>query len=145
MTRLPAAVEQHAACRGTPIKWWYPTDARGYAVVDAVPTDAAARCSTCPAFSECHAHALRHEPFGVWAGTSEQTRQQLRHSAGIHLDTRDIDTIAHRIASGGGGDVHVIAGELDVSLRTVYRYLERAGQPVTSSDDWRRQPRSRHP
>lgn len=64
------------------------------------PNDAAAAdmaraiCESCPVRSQCYDHALRHEEFGVWAGTSERQRRQLRKQLGIHLE--DIDEMRYR-------------------------------------------------
>lgn len=70
-TRRPA--------RAPPPRWWYPN--RG----EAPNPDALALCRDCPVHADCLAHALRHEKFGLWAGTSEKRRRRLRRAAGIRF------------------------------------------------------------
>ena len=53
------------------------------AVVSEVAVNA---CQTCPVASECYVHALRHEAYGYWAGTSERQRKTLRRAAGIRFE-----------------------------------------------------------
>jgi hypothetical protein len=40
-------------------------------------------CKGCPVKEACLEWALRHEQFGVWGGTSESERKQLRRRRGI--------------------------------------------------------------
>ena len=42
-------------------------------------------CSTCPVIAECLAHALDHEAWGVWGGTTPNERVRLRKQEGIDL------------------------------------------------------------
>ena len=41
-------------------------------------TEALAVCEPCPVRRECLAHALAHESFGVWGGTTPKERRELR-------------------------------------------------------------------
>lgn len=68
-----------AACKGTPPRWWFP--ARGER-----PERAALElCAICPVRPACLEHALLHEKFGLWAGTSEKARRRMRRVMGIRL------------------------------------------------------------
>jgi hypothetical protein len=40
-------------------------------------------CSRCPVEDECREHALKHEKYGYWGGTSEKQRKILRIQMGI--------------------------------------------------------------
>ncbi len=43
---------------------------------------ARAVCAGCPVFAECRAHTLAvREPYGMWAGLSEEDRDRLWHPA----------------------------------------------------------------
>jgi hypothetical protein len=133
--RLPWADD--AACTDTPLHWWFPGDD-----LQRVPLEAVDTCNRCPVRAECHDHALRHELYGVWAGTSERARKRLRRTLRIRLVTIDIDPAVERAADLlEHGTPPDIAGELGVSTRTAYRYLARAGVELTEPDDWRRRPR----
>lgn len=43
-------------------------------------------CQRCPVRDQCYMHALRHEDYGIWAGTSERERRKLRKAAGIRFE-----------------------------------------------------------
>lgn len=134
---------QAAACIGTPIDWWFPTEGPGRPVsgtqAQRIPPEAAERCSMCAVRQECLDHAIRNEAFGVWAGMSARQIQQLRKAAGVRLD--DSDQVAEERARRlheQGTPPQRIAEVLNVNLRTVYRLLARAGVQLTAEDDWRR-------
>lgn len=93
MRHEPGSWRDFAACRDTPIGWWFPTsgDSDGLPI----PPEAAERCAVCPVRSECLDHAIRHERFGVWAGMSMRAIKRLRQAAGIRIDERDPFAEAH--------------------------------------------------
>lgn len=93
-----------AACVDTPRHWWFPVDEHGRAIEDRVPLEARLRCDVCPVRVDCHAHALMHEPYGVWAATSEAQRRQLRRAAGIRLDSDG--RVADPVALARTTDLH---------------------------------------
>lgn len=130
-----------AACKGTPITWWFPTDNHGNARPDHVPAQAAARCDTCPVRRACARHAVTHEEWGVWAAMSEDDRRQLRNNADV--TRRNVNpTVPERartMAHAGQPADH-IATEVGITKRNAYRYLDEAGHG-TPPDDWRRTPR----
>lgn len=43
---------------------------------------AKAICATCPVRSECFDYALRNNEHGIWGGTTEQEREQIRRLTG---------------------------------------------------------------
>jgi len=64
--------QDHAACRGLDTELFFPL--RGELAATALAT-----CRKCPVQSECREHALSFaERFGIWGGTSERQRRQLR-------------------------------------------------------------------
>lgn len=74
-----------AACAGTPIEWWFPSDSNGQAMPNHVPAQAAERCAACPVRRQCARHALRHEEWGVFAEMSENERRRQRITLGINV------------------------------------------------------------
>lgn len=73
------------ACAGADTWLWFPTDWEGRALPGAVPEEAAQRCGRCPVRRQCREHAIHHEPYGVWAGMSEDQRRAARRNRGIRL------------------------------------------------------------
>lgn len=63
--------KRYGNCAGKQTNIWYPDNAAGLIAPRAI-------CEDCPVTSECLDHALRHEKYGVWAGTSERQREELR-------------------------------------------------------------------
>lgn len=68
----------HAACRGQGTGAWFP--ARGQD-----PRPAQAICAGCPVAEQCLRFGHR-EKFGIWGGTSEKGRRQLRRSTDVESD-----------------------------------------------------------
>jgi WhiB family redox-sensing transcriptional regulator len=72
---IPAWMD-HAECSGVDPDLFFP--GRGD---DVTLRKAKAVCSRCPVKDECLDHALAHgEKWGVWGGTSERERRQLRRA-----------------------------------------------------------------
>lgn len=46
----------------------------------------AAACRRCPVQADCYQHALHHERYGYWAGTTELDRKQIRQRLGIAVN-----------------------------------------------------------
>lgn len=67
---------QHAACRGTPLAWWFPGDKSGCSV----HPKAVERCASCPVRFPCLEDALsdRHFQEGTRAGFSTAALRRLR-------------------------------------------------------------------
>jgi len=71
---------QHAACKGTPTRWWYPN--RGD---DTRP--AKQLCQTCPVRTQCYETALQtpaRYDHGIWGGTSKKQRNPNRTAEPTH-------------------------------------------------------------
>lgn len=47
-------------------------------------------CQGCPALEECREHAIKHEEFGFWAGTTAKERKRIRKQMGIRLDRPEL-------------------------------------------------------
>ena len=67
----------NAACKGMSVEEFYPT--RG----EIISKELAALCETCPVKGDCLNHALKHEHYGFWAGTSEKQRIDIRKKLNI--------------------------------------------------------------
>ena len=48
--------------------------------------DARTICRKCPAVQTCGEWAVRHEEYGIWAGTTPTERSRIRTLAGIELE-----------------------------------------------------------
>lgn len=86
---------QRAACRDIEdpsIFWDYSTNRLSAEIHEL--------CDSCPVRSQCYMHALRHEDYGAWAGTTERERRRLRKAAGIKLEKPEGPIVDHK---GGGG------------------------------------------
>lgn len=96
------------------------------------PTEALARCITCPVAHECLATALVHESeeglrFGWWGGYSPKERELLAERIGLATQQGEIDlrrpAELARILRAQNRTIPSIAAELGCTERTVYRYL----------------------
>lgn len=66
-----------AACRTAPVELFITVgDERDDPFYP--PSDALVFCNNCQVRTECLAHALEHNEVGVWGGTTEYQRRQLR-------------------------------------------------------------------
>jgi len=70
--------QKNAVCRGMGDSiFFHPPDERDPERSERVER-AKAICETCPAITDCRAHALRvREPYGIWGGLSEHERAVL--------------------------------------------------------------------
>lgn len=75
----PLPVFADAACRYAAPEIFFP--------VSGPPRIAEARdiCARCPVRDACYEHALHHEEYGVWAGTTPRDRKRLRVALGIRF------------------------------------------------------------
>lgn len=81
--QLPGAWADRGACRGYPTEWWYP----GGALMSHRPAwlqkeDMAVAkricLELCPVRAECLVHAIKYREIGIWAGTSDAERRDVR-------------------------------------------------------------------
>lgn len=70
--------QDHAACTDHPDRSiFFPERGETTAAAKAV-------CATCPVKAECLDYAVRnHENYGIWGGTSERERRQLRRQRNL--------------------------------------------------------------
>jgi WhiB family redox-sensing transcriptional regulator len=68
-----------AACRGSPVDFVPPPPRPGR--TSAAEEEALAVCRLCPVVDECLAFALEHGETGVWGGTTEAQRREMRRAA----------------------------------------------------------------
>ena len=79
-----------AACRGLPIEFFYiEEDADPGSQLPENPT-VKRMCAGCPAREECLEHAIKHEDYGFWAGTTAKERKRIRKERGIWLDRPEL-------------------------------------------------------
>ena len=95
--------QDNALCRGRRDINFFPTPG------DKGSVDAAkALCKECPAKDPCFNHALYNEPYGFWAGMTEERRFRLRKKRGIPNPMRpDHDNIKRRSHQKTGDDVEI--------------------------------------
>lgn len=83
MTRTPApypAFDGSQNCAGTSTETWFNEEGKpGY---DALPIMQRI-CSDCAFIEPCLEYALHHTVYGVWAGTTENVRRQIRRRRNI--------------------------------------------------------------
>jgi hypothetical protein len=68
-----------AACRGADKSVFFPGPGESH-------EPARRYCAACVVFDACYQHALHHEKYGIWAGTSEHHRRKERERLGIVLN-----------------------------------------------------------
>lgn len=56
-------------------------------LVKEVTPEIASLCGACPVREECLKHAIEHEEYDIWAGTTPDERQVLRKKAGFPKPT----------------------------------------------------------
>ena len=85
--------------------------------------EAKAMCRRCPVRQVCLGHALRHESFGVWGGTTPSERDKIRGGrlVGTPEDARWADAIRDRARQGSL--LTEIARDTSVSVRTLERWF----------------------
>lgn len=60
-----------AACQGQNVDLWFPKTGESARVAKRI-------CFECPVRSDCLAHALKHEPVGVWGGFTDAERRRIK-------------------------------------------------------------------
>src|ERR1700727_1972045 len=91
------------ACRGRDPDIFYPQ--RGQANTLAVGI-----CAQCPVVAACLEWALHHERLGIWGGTSERQRKQIRRQRAIRIETPQ--TLVEPVCgTTGGAQAHYRNGE----------------------------------
>ena len=91
-------------------------------------------CAACPVIEQCLAHALLHEGYGVWGGTTAAERDRIRGFDLPHSpeDRRYADSIRERIDRGlPQEELAVTEG---IHSRTLNRWLLDNRQPKQSAD-----------
>lgn len=73
-----------AACTGIGTEVFYAPESAPHQV----PFETLARvCNPCPVKTECLNHAVKHEEFGYWGGTSERGIRMIRKEKRIRLES----------------------------------------------------------
>ena len=76
-TTIDFTWREEALCKGVSTELFFPS--RG----EIVSKELKQMCLDCPVNNECLDHALRHEHYGFWAGTSEEQRISIRRKLNI--------------------------------------------------------------
>jgi ABC-type lipopolysaccharide export system ATPase subunit len=87
-----------AACRGVDPELFFPAKGEDPSIVSVL------YCSRCPVTEDCLDHALRREREGVWAGTSDKQRRQIRRERRIRLEVMDLDPMPDPTSDHSEGD-----------------------------------------
>lgn len=77
---------KRANCREMDPELFYDPPGNQYRPAVKAKKEAIVACKACKVSDECYIHALRHETFGFWAGTTEADRRRLRKAAGIAVE-----------------------------------------------------------
>lgn len=133
---MPMPWVSRAACRGMDTALFFPTrggEVLGVAVV----------CEGCPVRPECLEHALEHEHFGVWGGTSEKQRLKLRAATQGRRRTNSLAQARYArvakiaraaIADGQSAEAAVFAADLGyatpAAARSAIRHARRQGYDI---------------
>jgi len=130
-----------AACRNLDPEIFFPVGTSGPALLQIA--EAKTVCRRCPVVSECLAWALAHEDAGVWGGTTEDERRDLRRRrAREHADPAprprpDPEPLVGRSRRGAraraqgiarlcdGASPRQVADETGVDERTAQRWAAR--------------------
>ena len=70
-----------AACAGEDTDLFFPDDKRNKGVI----AIAKSFCSDCPIKSDCLDHAIKNEEQGIWGGTTDDERRDLRLTGRISI------------------------------------------------------------
>lgn len=111
------------ACVGIPTDMFFPREG---AEVGRDAAAAKAICAGCPLIDPCRDWAVEHHEIGIWGGTTDKERAQLRGATVVDMSDRaqyraDIRRqVVHLTARGH--DAVSIAERLGVSTRTVVRH-----------------------
>jgi hypothetical protein len=66
-----------------PDRWYSLAELNGQPGIDSSIRELRQICAACPVQAECMAHALKHENWGIWAGTTPKERRQIRRQNNI--------------------------------------------------------------
>jgi WhiB family redox-sensing transcriptional regulator len=66
-----------------PDRWYSLAELNGQPGTDTTIRELRGICAACPVLAQCLEHALAHETWGIWAGTTPKERQRMRRQRGI--------------------------------------------------------------
>lgn len=81
----------NASCSGIDVNMFFMAEGSNGLTPEARPIRR--MCAACPCQSECLEWALRHEPFGFWAGTTERERRRIRQRTGVPFRGLSTDAV----------------------------------------------------
>lgn len=88
MTNTDVAPE-NGACKGQPVDWWFPmlSGLKKEELREMRKNAQRAKviCAGCMQREDCLQYSLKHEPWGIWGGLTEQERAVIRLEKGIFL------------------------------------------------------------
>jgi len=71
--------KDQARCKGMPSDLFF-------GVADEPSQEMLDLCHSCPSFIACYDHAMKHEEYGYWAGTTAKKRRKLRREQGRPME-----------------------------------------------------------
>jgi WhiB family redox-sensing transcriptional regulator len=79
---------KNGACKGQETSMWFPKMTRGTRAIEAREIRAKTKtaieiCNSCDVSIDCLEYSLRHEPYGIWGGKTEEERATIRSKRGI--------------------------------------------------------------
>jgi WhiB family redox-sensing transcriptional regulator len=93
MTLKPTPTWQsHGACKGSDPDQYFPHPYVSHAQIVSIR----AVCEACPVRRECADWGIHHEQLGIWGGTTDRQRREIRRKLGIILDTPKTERLYNR-------------------------------------------------
>lgn len=95
--------QENAGCKGADYSIFFSTPGKTKQIRQALSL-----CETCPVRENCYEHALVHEAYGIWGGTTEQERVFIRKERGIPSPIRANADEVRSMARGSKEDREVV-------------------------------------
>lgn len=80
---MTATWQSQGACKGSDPDQYFPHPHVSHAQIVSIR----AVCEACPVRRECADWGIHHEQLGIWGGTTDRQRREIRRKLGIILDT----------------------------------------------------------
>ena len=123
---MTATWQSHGACKGSDPDQYFPHPYVSHAQIASIR----AMCEACPVRRECADWGIHHEQLGIWGGTTDRQRREIRRKLGIILDTPKPDRLY--IGGRAKGEEEPPFPQKDKRERD-QREKERSGQERDSS------------
>jgi WhiB family redox-sensing transcriptional regulator len=84
--------QSQGACKGSDPDQYFPHPYVSHAQIVSIR----AVCEACPVRRECADWGIHHEQLGIWGGTTDRQRREIRRKLGIILDTPKTERLYNR-------------------------------------------------